>query len=98
MQVGQTQGIGNSALFAEIWKRDDDAVNPITVFLEQLGTAPRLFASFDRPVFALLRSQCYDVNARRPEHANDFFAATLGKVIGEEPAIPYDDTHGHFLG
>src|SRR5205814_9867929 len=98
VQVGQAQGIRDGPFFAEIRQRDNDAINPISVLLEQLGAASGLFASFDCAILALLRGERYHVNARCPKHANYLFATGLRKMVRKESAIPYDDTHGHFLG
>jgi hypothetical protein len=51
--------------------------------------------SFNRAVLAGFRAEDYDVHAGSLENLNHFFAAGFGEVIGEEAAIPYDQTHRH---
>src|SRR2546428_6295473 len=96
MEIGQAQSVGNSALFAEIWQSDNDALNTLTIFLEQLGTAPDFIAGFQRSVLALLRSQCHHIDARGSEYAQHLFPSALGKVIRKEATVANDQAHRHF--
>ena len=54
-KIGQPQGIGNGPFFAEVGQRNNDAVDPLSIALEQLGTAPRVFPRLYRSVLALFR-------------------------------------------
>ena len=63
--------------------------------LEQLGAAFGFFVGLDRAVLAGFRPEHDHVDSGRLQNLNHFFAAGLGEVIGEEAAIPYDQTHRH---
>jgi hypothetical protein len=51
---------------------------------------------FDGAVFAGLRAENNDVDSGGLKDLNHFFTAGFGEVIGEEAAVPYDQTHCHF--
>jgi hypothetical protein len=50
------QGVGDGALLAEIRQRDDDAVDLVAVFLEQVGAERRFRARFDGAELGLFRT------------------------------------------
>ena len=98
MQVSQTQGIGNRALFTEVRQSHDDAVDAVAILFEEVGTAPGLFPGFDRSVLALFRSQCHHVHAGGGQHPQHFFPTAFGQMIGEKTPIAHDQAHRHFFG
>src|SRR5207248_8689847 len=87
-EIGQAQGVGNGPLFAEVWQRNHDAVNPVAVFLEEFSTMARFFAGFDRTILALLRSQGHYIHTRAVERTNHLLAAALCQMIRKESAVP----------
>ena len=54
-QIGQPNGIGQTALLAEVRQRDDDAVDLIGMLFEERGAGLRLFVGLHRAEGGLLR-------------------------------------------
>ena len=50
-QAGPADGVGHGAFVAEVWQRDEDAVNFDGVLFEQVGALLRVFQGFDRAKF-----------------------------------------------
>jgi hypothetical protein len=50
VEVGEAEGVGEAALFAEVGQGDDDAVDLVGVLLEEFGTLLGVFVGLDRAV------------------------------------------------
>ena len=59
--------VDDAALFAKVGQRDDDAVDLVGVFLEQLGAALRLGVGFHRAVLRLFRAEHDGLVRPRPQ-------------------------------
>ena len=55
-EIGPAQCVGDGSFLTEVGQGYDDAVNAATVTAKEFGAAVRFVASFDRSVFALLRT------------------------------------------
>ena len=94
-QVGEAEGVGEAALFAEVGQGDDDAVDLVGVLLEEGGALLGVFVGFDRAVGGDVRGEHDGLDAGGFERGDHFQAAAGGEVAGKESAIAYDDSHGH---
>ena len=95
VEVGEAEGVGEAALFAEVWQGDDDAVDFLGVLLEELGALLGVFVGFDGPVRGLLRGEHDGFDAHGFKCCNHLQASAGGKVAGKKSTIAYDDAHCH---
>ena len=95
VEVGEAEGVGEATLFAEVWQRDDDAVDFLRVKLEELGALLCILVGFDRSMRGHFRVKHDRLNAHGFECCNHFQASAGSEVAGEKATITYDDAHCH---
>ena len=94
-EVGEAEGVGEAALFAEVGQGDDDAVDFGGVLLEERGALLGVFVGFDRAVRGLFRREHDRLDARGFERGNHFKTSAGGEVAGEKATVAYHDAHCH---
>src|SRR6202789_3017068 len=95
VEIGQAERVGQAALFAEVWQRDDDAVDLGGVLLEEFSALLGVFVGFYGSVRGLFRGEHDGLNAHRFERSNHFKTPAGCEVAGEESAVSHDDSHRH---
>ncbi len=90
LQRGIADGVGDTALVAEVRQGNDDAVDFIAVFAEEIAAAARLFMSFDGTVLRFFRAQRDYFDSGLLEYAEHFVSAFFGQMVREESTISYN--------
>ena len=97
LEVGETEGVGEAALFAEVGQGDDDAVDLGGVLLEEGGALLGVLVGLDGAVGGLLGAEDDRLDAGRFERGDHLEPAAGREVAGKEAAVAYDYTHCHLL-
>jgi hypothetical protein len=97
LEVGETEGVGEAALFPEVGQGDDDAVDLGGVLFEQSGALLGVLVALDGAVGGLLGAQDDRLDAGGFERGDHLEPATGREVAGKEAAVSYDYTHCHLL-
>ena len=90
LEAREADRVHDAALFAEVGQSDDDAVDLVGVFLEQLGAALRLSIGFHGAVLRLFAARARWLSRRRPPVLEEFlrgrsWPGDQGKIRGCPP-------------
>ena len=95
-EAGPANGVGHGALVAKIGKRDQDAVNPAGVLLEQVGAFLRVLQGFDRAELGRGGRQRDHANAVLFKDRDHFLPSAVTKMRRKKAAIADEKSESHF--
>ena len=88
-QVGETDGVGQSALLTEVGQGDDEAVDGVGVGLEESGTLFGVLVGLDRAVGGDFRREHDGLDAGGFQRGDDFKRGPLvARCEGKNPRLP----------
>src|SRR5208283_272875 len=93
-QSRPAQRVGDAALLAEIRQGHDDAVDLVTMTVEQIGANARFGARLHRAVLGFLGAGCDDTHAGFLEDRDHLLAAGFCQMVREKAAVPDDEANG----
>ncbi|MGC4031260.1 MAG: hypothetical protein QM754_05875 [Tepidisphaeraceae bacterium] len=91
VEFAELEDIGDAALVAEVRQDDDDAVDLVAVFIEQVCALLRIGERFDTAELGLLRREHDGLDTELGEELFDVFAGLADEHIGEEISVTDDD-------
>ena len=97
VQPGPAQRVRDGALVAEVGQRHEHAVDLVAVRAEEVGAEAGFLQALDGAVVGGLDRGDDGADAQPFEHVEHGLPAGLAEVVGEKPAIPYDDAQRHRL-
>jgi len=94
VEAREADRVGNGLLIAEVGEGDENSVDAIRMFFEDLGAGPSVLEALDGTELPCLGGQGYDIESRFREYGEHRLAPCLAEMRGEETAVADDEPKG----
>ncbi len=94
VEFSEAKRVSDGPLLAEVRQRHEHAVDRITVRPEEIGALLRVFVADNGAEFRGRGIECDRFDPLLLQDCEDFLAAGLAEMGGEESPVPYDDSEG----
>ena len=95
LQTRPANGVGHRALVAKVGQRDQDAVDLVGLFPEQIRAQPGVAEAFDGAARGGFDGWNDGANAELLERGQNLLATRVAQVSGKESAVPDNDPKGN---